>query len=514
MSSSRVFSVISFLAVWLTASSVFGEEFSRQGFDGIEGDAGTLTEVAGRGQVLELPNGSAESSALRSLKLPLDQVRGRSVVVEIEVAAEQTSAKPNPWNGIKIMLHLKTPAGEEWPQKDMPVGTFGWTPISRVFQIPPDATEATLLLGLEKVLGTVRFSKLSIHTAAPFVSAPAAPKDQPIFKGHDLPRLRGAMVRPSMSEEDFEFFTGKLHGNLIRWQLLRWNVPGGPESDFTAYDKWLEEALVKTDQVLEWAKKRHVLIVLDLHSPPGSQASPGGYMSAEGPLFTNPAAQAHFIEVWKKMALRYKANTTIWGFDLVNEPVDKDTTPNCLNWQGLALAAGKAVREIDPSRTLIIEPPDWGGAGGFRYFNPVPLERVVYSFHMYSPIRYTHQGVFKKDESAVSYPGEIDGATWNREALEQSMKPARDFAEKYRVQLYVGEFSAIRWAPGAETYLADAISLFEKHGWDWSYHAFREWDGWDLEYTADKADKKPSATPTARLEAVEKYWKENRKIGE
>jgi len=42
--------------------------------------------------------------------------------------------------------------------------------------------------------------------------------------------------------------------------------------------------------------------------------------------------------------------------------------------------------------------------------------------------------------------------------------------------MYIGEFSAIRWAPdgSAYRYLKDLIDVFEAHGWDWSYHAFRE----------------------------------------
>ena len=222
-------------------------------------------------------------------------------------------------------------------------------------------------------------------------------------------------------------------------------------------------------------------------------------MPSAGSLFSDPRAQRHFLEVWRKMTQRYKDNHTIWGFDLVNEPNDDQTASGCMDWQNLALAAGKAVREIDPDRTLIVEPPKYGGASGWDYFNPLPLPRVVYSFHMYEPLRFTHQRVFNPKDSLVSYPGEIDGALWNRDALLKAMQPSIDFARRYRVHMYVGEFSAIRWAPGAENYLTDVISIFEEQGWDWSYHAFREWQAWNLEYGAEEGNAKPSAEPTARF---------------
>ena len=475
-----------------------------KGFDGLQDGPGKIIDLPGHGSVLEITNADAKTSVLRSLPLPMDQVPGCPILVNCDVAAENISAKPETWNGIKVMAHIEFPGGESWPEASLPVGTFDWQHVFVRFQIPANATAINLTLGLEKVTGTVRFSNLSITLAPKFVQAPPAPSDQPIFKGHDLPRLRGAMVDPKMKEDDLVNFADNWNGNLIRWQLYRDDV-ATPDPDFAIYDKWLDEMLTKTDLVLGWASKHHVKVVLDLHAPPGRK------MPGAGSLFNDPQAQQHFLEVWRKMALRYKGNHTIWGFDLVNEPNDDQTAPGCMDWQNLALAAGKAVREVDPDRTLIVEPPKYGGAAGWEYFNPLPLAHVVYSFHMYDPLRFTHQHVFNPKESTVSYPGEIDGAMWNRDALLKVVQPSIDFARRYRVHMYVGEFSAIRWAPGAEKYLADATSIFEEQGWDWSYHAYREWQGWNLELGADENNPKPSAEPTARFQVIEKWLKQNQK---
>lgn len=56
---------------------------------------------------------------------------------------------------------------------------------------------------------------------------------------------------------------------------------------------------------------------------------------------------------------------------------------------------------------------------------------------------------------------------------------------------------------GADRYLADVIDLFEEYGWDWSYHAFREWAGWSVEHTW--TDPKGTPVPSAdnpRLRAL------------
>jgi len=72
---------------------------------------------------------------------------------------------------------------------------------------------------------------------------------------------------------------------------------------------------------------------------------------------------------------------------------------------------------------------------------------------------------------------------------EMELAPVLAFQQKYKVPIYVGEFSCIRWAPlsplnglpTANNYVADAIALFESYGWSWTYHAWRQYYGWDAE---------------------------------
>jgi hypothetical protein len=126
---------------------------------------------------------------------------------------------------------------------------------------------------------------------------------------------------------------------------------------------------------------------------------------------------------------------------------------------------------------------------------------------MYTPGVFTHQGVYFP--LGPVYPGIIAGKSWDREALKAAMKPAIDFATRNRVQLYVGEFSAARWAPGAEKYLSDSISIFEEQRWDWSYHAFREWDGWSLEHSNNPEVHSLATHETSRLAVMRKAFAVN-----
>jgi endoglucanase len=89
----------------------------------------------------------------------------------------------------------------------------------------------------------------------------------------------------------------------------------------------------------------------------------------------------------------------------------------------------------------------------------------------------------------------------------------REFQLAYNVHIYAGEFSAIRWAPGdsAHQYLKAAIELFEEYGWDWSYHAYREWDGWSVEHGSDPSDHTPSSLPTDRKKLLLEWFGRNEK---
>ena len=91
----------------------------------------------------------------------------------------------------------------------------------------------------------------------------------------------------------------------------------------------------------------------------------------------------------------------------------------------------------------------------------------------------------KGAEELVRYPGVIGGKHWNKEELRKTLAPVREFQQKHRAKIFCGEFSAIIWAPGADQYLRDCIDLFEEYGWDWTYHAFREWNGWSVEHAVD-----------------------------
>jgi aryl-phospho-beta-D-glucosidase BglC (GH1 family) len=378
-------------------------------------------------------------------------------------------------------------------------------------RVPTNASSARLVLGLEQVTGKVWFDDVKFAVAKPPVRREAKPVVGPPFTGRDVPRLRGAMISPDIDAAGLRVLGRDWGANLIRWQLVRHGRPGQPAS-VDDYDAWLEGELKKLDAALPHCEENGLYVVVDLHSPPGGKTTSGGYVGSDDRLFTDPRCQETFVRVWERIATRYQGARSIWGFDLVNEPVEDFVEEGCDDWQALSERAARAIRAIDPSRTIIVEPASWGGPGGLADLVPLSVSNVVYSVHMYLPHAFTHQGVYGPGP-AYRYPGTIDGKPWDKAQLEAALQPVLDFQRTYGAHIYIGEFSAIRWAPegSAARYLSDLIDIFEAHGWDWSYHAFREWSGWSVEHGADRNDTKPAAQPTDRHRLLQHWFARNQK---
>ncbi|MGL4593719.1 MAG: glycoside hydrolase family 5 protein, partial [Thermoguttaceae bacterium] len=279
------------------------------------------------------------------------------------------------------------------------------------------------------------------------------------------------------------------------------------------FHAWIDKQCELLDKMLPECKKHGVWVVLDLHTPPGGRLprKDGSAMR----LFQEKKWQDAFVDVWEKLATRYKNEEMIWAYDLLNEPVEGAIADNIDSWRDLAIRTTRAIRKIDQKRPIIIEPAPWGSPEAIEWFapfDPNEFKNIIYSVHMYIPHNFTHQGVY---ESPVgfNYPGIIDGKEWNKAALREALRAPIEYAKMFQVPVYIGEFSVIRWSPGesGEKYLKDVIEIFEEEGWDWAYHAFREWDGWSLEHGNNKDDHTPMSKPTPRLEVIKTYFDKNEK---
>jgi hypothetical protein len=147
--------------------------------------------------------------------LPVERLRGCKLDLSARMKAENVSAKPQPWNGIKFMMVLESADDKSNPQADIPVGTFDWQQVFWQVYVPPNATKMTLFLGLEGVAGKVWFDDVEIRVRRP------RPATDPKQGRQGPPPLRGVMYTgDGTNEGNFKQLGRDWNANLIRWMLM------------------------------------------------------------------------------------------------------------------------------------------------------------------------------------------------------------------------------------------------------------------------------------------------------
>lgn len=457
---------------------------------------------------------SKEKNGKRWVVLPLalDKVRGKRLSVKLSVKAENVSEPQHTYNGIKAMIQMRLPWESRYPQLDLPRGSFDWREVSFKTFIPSEAEECNLILGLEESEGDVWFDNVDVRTEGPAIHL-APPIATAPYKGHTLPRLRGMMVPTFATPEELKTLSN-WGANLIRWQITWGGFPrsSADTASLESYMTWLNSVLDHIGRMMPLCRELGLKVVIDLHTLPGGLTldKTGG---TDNRLFKDNNWQEAFQKIWIQIAQQFKNEPAVWAYDLANEPVEGSVPQGVMTWHQLATATAQAIRKIDTSHAIVVEGIAGAEPIGLPMIEPIQVSGVVYSIHVYNPFQFTHQAIWEEGPGTVNYPGEIAGQYWDKQMLRRCLQMIMDWQRQYKTHIYVGEFSAIRWAPNesAYNYLKDCIELFEELGWDWTYHAFREFDGWSVEHTADRNNTNRSETPTKRQQLLMEWFARNQK---
>jgi len=457
---------------------------------------------------VELPSTSTLSNYTTSFPFDITPYRGMQILFEVTFKAENVTTPDHTWKGIVCELSNESAtAGTQFASYTNAWGTWDWKTFQGGMNIPVDAANGKIYVGLQGCTGKAWITDWKIRMVR---KAPTRPAVDPQWKPTRSPAMRGVMH----SGAAYGAYVANNLKDLSKWKvnIVRWimGTDQATAADPKLYDAWLDGRLVDLAKALVDAKTSGIKLTVDLHSAPGGRRADGSNV-----MFYDAASQDHFIAVWQKIATRFKGNASIYAYDLVNEPSQSGFVPAGLqDWRNLQIKAAKAIRAIDATTPICIAVDGYDEPNYFDWMDPVDVPGIIYTVHMYRPMEFTHQGVTDVwDPSGnypkVKYPGTLNGKPFTKDTLRTYLKPVRDFQLANKVPIYVGEFSAIRWAEGAATYLEDLTSLYEEYGWDWSYHAFREWPGWSLEaenlpYPATRNDYVP-ATTTDRMLKI-RYW--------
>jgi len=194
------------------------------------------------------------------------------------------------------------------------------------------------------------------------------------------------------------------------------------------------------ERVINWCRQEGLYVILDMHAAPGGQTGDNiddgfGYPF----LFESAESQDLTAKIWRAIAARYKNESVIIGYDLLNEPIahyfDKDYFNPKL--EPLYRKITAAIRSVDKNHLIFLGGAQWDS--NFKVFGAPFDSKLVYTFHKY----------------------------WT-ETTQSVIQEYVDFGSKYNVPVWMGE-------SGENTYewIDSFRKLLEKNQIGWCFWTFK-----------------------------------------
>lgn len=293
-----------------------------------------------------------------------------------------------------------------------------------------------------------------------------------------------SMGFPEATPADLVRYKNELGINAVRLQVKARQYA---EKNKISGEKALDVGLLWADKMLDTCAKLGVVAVVNISQFPLNPALPA---QTTPEFWENADHRQEVLATVQKVVehLSYRGGE-LAAYDFMSEPVivrDKlSEAPQ--QWPELLQQIVSTVNTEDPNRWLLVSPGPWGGVDGYRDFIPPAGNRLVWGVHIYTPHRFTHQGI-NGIPAGATYPGVVGMRPWNSTLLRASMRPLNNFIKKYPGPVFVGEFGALRWAEGGEGYLEDLATIFDDSGWGWAYFSATGWHGWNPDYNSEFGD--------------------------
>jgi hypothetical protein len=323
--------------------------------------------------------------------------------------------------------------------------------------------------------------------------------------------------------------------------------------DETAYRAWMAEVLEHLDLIIPIAASYDMKVMFSLHSPPGGRDESGSRPIDRIFMPEYAWAKQVMIDFWSAAAAKYNGNSTVAVYLIMGEPAPVEKS----QWKEFSAILVNTIRGT--GAVPIAEQP--AIAISSIYGNPalattisIPQDGGKYmaSFNMYFPWKYTHQGLF--DDKVYSYPagssadarpsmrarsckkiknpkkkkkcrkkkkeqkqgnGKKTGKKKKPNALTKaglvnSMKKFLRFALNNNVEVLIGEYSVVAYAPGAATYLTDLTDIFNDNGFHSAYHIWDEAPVWSLQHDCtNKSSCTLSESPNDRMQVMQNFFSNN-----
>ena len=220
--------------------------------------------------------------------------------------------------------------------------------------------------------------------------------------------------------------------------------------------------LEKLDQVCDWAEKYQIYLVIDNHS----------FNSEEWD--NNPPSAKLYKEnleaVWSQIAPRYKNRSEYIIYEIMNEPKSGGEIPG--KWIKMQQEIIDLIRTYDTKHSIVVSGTDFSSLDKLIQMKPYKDPNLIYTFHFYDPMLFTHQGAnwigggfaetkgipFPYDKSRMpKLSSSAKNNSWLLEMynnysqigsvkyINARIKKVSDWAKKNNVRVWVGEMGTNYW---------------------------------------------------------------------
>ena len=274
------------------------------------------------------------------------------------------------------------------------------------------------------------------------------------FKTTNSPRLIQAAISELVGEDEARQFWKTYRDHYLTREDIhfikqsRFNSVRVPFS----YRLFVSDVTVPTlegpgyellDRVVDWCRKEGLYVILDMHAAPGGQTGDNIDDSWGYPfLFESPESQELTVNLWRKIAVRYRDEPTVIGYDLLNEPIAHYFDAASLNpkLEPLYRKIVSAIREVDRNHVIFLGGAQWDT--NFKVFGPPFDRKLVYTFHKY-------------------------WMTVNQEAVQEYL----NFRDKHSVPVWMGESGE-----NTDEWVDSFRRLLEAHNIGWCFWPYKKLD--------------------------------------
>ena len=225
------------------------------------------------------------------------------------------------------------------------------------------------------------------------------------------------------------------------WDRVQHDVNGVLDPALWAAD------MTALDASITAMEARGMRIILDMHNYGARYLTIGGVRTKYS-IGSAQLPASEFARAWRLIADRYKNRPSIWGYDLMNEPM---AGISITDWNNHLQAAVNAIREVDTKTAIILEPVGtWAHASGWMSSGYQLLSitdsanNLIYSAHCYTD--RGQEGVWKYGASVTA---ELVGSGKPYSTLAAALnvgvdrvKPFVDWCVANNVRGLVGEYAS------------------------------------------------------------------------